>query len=198
MASDRAGLILIPSKARDTAANARSRGKPRGSRPIAGRQVRSSFPPDHPLAFWEFRDRMTADGMSDRPASAIVRHAVEECGVNRARAAEWTERLIAGRGRDRSRTVRPRPSRPPTRPTPSTCEIPMTSNSSGRYEFIRENIAGDIRNGIVEPTRAAIVAGIVAGAQVSPVLAREFADRFLDDVRRHPMAAPATPSKRRP
>jgi hypothetical protein len=94
----------------------------------------------------------------------------------------------------------------------------MIPNSSARYEYIRENLAGDIRRGIIHPTRAAIVAGILAGARVSPVIAREFADRFLDDVRRHadrvpdeeavaaeaeesnlhPIAAPATPSKRRP
>jgi hypothetical protein len=184
MASDRAGLILIPSKDRDTAANARSRSSPRGSRPIAGRQARPSFQPDHPLAYWEFRDRMTADGMSDRPASAIVRHAVEECGVNRAQAAEWTERLIAGRERDRSRPLRARARTAPAHRAPLTPENQMTTNSGTRYESVREDIAHDVRHGIVQPNRAAIEAGIVAGARVGPVVAREFADRFLADLAR--------------
>jgi hypothetical protein len=125
--------------------------------------------------------------MADRAPSAIVGHAADKYGVNRAQAAEWTERFVDGRNRDRSRPNRSPASAAPARPSPQNRETPTMKNSSrddARYESIRENIAQDIRHRIVQPTRAAIVAGIVAGARVSPVTAREFADRFLADLAR--------------
>jgi hypothetical protein len=44
--------------------------------------------------------------VSDRPPTEIVRHVAEKYGINRAQAAEWTERFVDGRNRNRSRPRR--------------------------------------------------------------------------------------------
>jgi hypothetical protein len=79
MAVNRASLVLVRGQTRTAAARSGDRrGHPVAM--VAGRAARSSFPQDHPLVFWDYRDRVVGDGMSDRPPTEIVQHAAEKYG----------------------------------------------------------------------------------------------------------------------
>ncbi len=62
-------------------------------RPGAGAVV---LHPDHPLAYYEFRDHLATDlsaGVVGQTPGHLMQRAVTCAGVDAARAGEWTERF---------------------------------------------------------------------------------------------------------
>jgi hypothetical protein len=54
-----------------------------------------------------------------------------------------------------------------------------------QYFTLRNNIAGDIRRGMCQPTPDAIAASVRSGAGVTASTAADFTERFFDDLSRH-------------
>jgi hypothetical protein len=55
------------------------------------------LPFDHPVAYWNFRDRIAGDIRANRvhpTVELLVQHAATNYGVGMAEAAEWTERFL--------------------------------------------------------------------------------------------------------
>ena len=54
-----------------------------------------------------------------------------------------------------------------------------------QYFTLRDNIAGDIRRGMCQPTPDAIAASVRSGAGVTASAAADFAELFFQDLQRH-------------
>lgn len=64
------------------------------------------LPSSHPLAYWNFRDRLAGDFRQNRvrpTAELIIQHASIGYGLDAAQAAEWTERFLHRVERDLGR-----------------------------------------------------------------------------------------------
>lgn len=76
--------------------------------PMLPKPPSAAMPSTHPVAYWDFRDRLAGDirrkAVHPSPEQ-IVQHAVTVYGANIADAAEWTEQLLAHLQRDRGATA---------------------------------------------------------------------------------------------